>query len=183
MKKVLFFILISSSSLLNAQVKISEPEYSGNIVYVNDSVGSGIKLEQQTASVITKANGASYVPVVGLFAGKATSKYVVQGSSSPIKIDKKTNLKFIVKVSDNSVDPSTVIYVFKLNPEKGIRTIEIASANMVGDSKSGDIKYLTFKSKKYGQSSYLIELDNIESGEYAITLASRRDIFNMFSIK
>ncbi len=183
MKKIFCIFSLINFAFLNAQIKISEPEFSGNIVYVNDSVGSGIKLEQQTASGSTKANGASYVPVVGLFAGKATSKNIVKGSTSSIQIEQSKKISFIIKVSDNSIDPTTMVNIFKLNSESDSRTIEISSAKVIGGEKSGDIKYLSFNGKKYGQSSYLIEVDNIEKGEYAITLSSRRDLFNMFGIK
>lgn len=183
MKTLLFIIVLSSCVCVNAQIKVAEPEFSGNIIFVNDSAGSGIKLEQQTASVSAKANGAAYVPVVGFFAGKSTVKNFVQGASSPIQIDKNPKVHFIVKVSDNAVDPITVINIFRLNTEKDKRTVELASAKIVSGAKTGDIKFLTFSGTKYGQSSYLIEIDNIESGEYAITLATRRDIFNMFGVK
>ncbi len=180
-----FLIIVSClfANTINAQsTNIAEPEFSGNIVYVNGTNGSGIKLEQQTTSVNTRANGAAYVPIYGVFAGKATSKNVVEGSCSPVQIEKKPKMSFIVRVSDNSVDPVTVINIFKLKSEKDTRTLEVASAK-IGSSKSAGIKYLAFNGTKYGQSSYLVEIDNIDPGEYAITLANRRDIFNMFGVK
>ena len=183
MKKLLFITLLFSCIALNAQIRIEEPEFSGNVVFVNDSIGDGIKLEIQTASIKTNSNGAAYVPVVGLFAGKATSKNAIQGTASTVQIDKRTKVQFIIKVSDNSVDPVTVINIFKLKVEKNKRTLDVASASALGSSKSGDITYLPFQGKKYGKSSYLLTIENIEPGEYAITLANRRDIFNTFGIK
>jgi hypothetical protein len=183
MKKLLFIAFVFNCIVLNAQTKIEEPEFSGNVVYVNDSIGSGIRLETQTASIKTNANGMAYVPVIGIFAGKATSKNAIQGVASSVQIDKRIKVQFIVKVSDNSIDPVTVINVFKLKVEKNKRTIDLASASALGSSKSGDIAYLTFQGKKYGKSSYLLTIDTIEPGEYAITLANRRDIFNLFGVK
>jgi hypothetical protein len=175
-------LFLSANSITAQTIKVAEPEFSGNIVYVNESTGAGIKLEKQTASRTTKANGAAFVPVVGLFAGKATSKNVIQGSSSPVQIGKQPKISFIVKVSDNSIDPTTEIHIFKLNSEKETRTVELGTAK-VGSAKAGGIKYLDFNGSKYGQSSYLIEVENIETGEYAITLSKTRNIFNMFGIK
>ena len=176
-------IFLTIFNFTNAQIKIAEPEFSGNVVYVNDTIGSGVKLEQKVSSVSSKVNGASFVPVVGLFAGKATSKNIVQGATSPIQIVKKPKTQFIVKVSDNSVDPISIINIFKLTSEKDFRSIELATSKIVGGSKSGEIKFLEFNGKKYGQSSYLIEIENLEAGEYALTLSSRRDIFHLFGIK
>jgi hypothetical protein len=173
---------VPESSGTNAQIKVTEPEFSGTIVFVNDSVGAGVKLEQQAASMGTKASGSSYVPIVGVFSGKSTVKNYVKGASSPVQIDKKVKIQFIVKVADNSVDPVSVINIFRLNPEKDTRTIEVGSAKFASGAKT-DIKFLPFDATKYGQNSYLITLENLEAGEYAMTLASRRDMFHMFGVK
>lgn len=184
MKKItiLTVIIISISSLFAQEIKINEPEFTGTIIYVNDTVGDGMKLEKQTTSTSTKANAAAYVPLVGLAAGKAKSKNVVNGSTSPVKINKKENVKFIIKVASNSADPSTILNVFRLTPEKDKRTLEVASARTIGGSKSGNIEFLPFNGKKYGVSSYLIEFDKMEPGEYAMTLAENRMLFHMFCI-
>jgi hypothetical protein len=181
------FLLVVSLTAISAisvgqNIKIDEPEFSGVMVYVNDSIGTGIKLEQQVSSTKTKSNGAAFIPVVGLAAGKAKSKGVVKGCCSPVTINRKTDIQFVIKVKDNSVDPTTIINIFKLTKEKDTRIIEVGSASVIGGTKSMDIEFLQFSGKKYGTSSYLIKIDNIESGEYAITLADRRDLFNMFSI-
>jgi len=184
MKKLLIVLTFAAISAISfgQTIKIDEPEFSGVMVYVNDSIGTGIKLEQQVSSTKTKSNGAAFIPVVGLAAGKAKAKGVVKGCCSPVIIDRKTDVQFIVKVKDNSVDPITVINIFKLTKEKDTRVIEVGSASAIGGAKSMDIAFLQFLGKKYGTSSYLIKIENIESGEYAITLADRRDLFNMFSI-
>lgn len=178
----LIFVAITLQSL-SQNIKITEPEFSETFIYVNDSIGSGIKLEQQTCSARSKANGVSYVPVVGMFAGKSTSKGVVQGAKSTVQIDKSRKTYFIVKVKDNSIDPTTVINIFKLYPSKEERHVIVATAKTMGGTKAGEIEFLKFTGKKYGTSSYLIELDNLESGEYAMTLPIHREIFNMFGVK
>ena len=175
----LFIVVLSKAQM----IKVNEPEFSGNIVYVNDTIGEGIKLEQQTASMTTKVNGATYIPGVNLFAGKATSRNVVKGCCSPVVINNSKKVYFIIKMSDNSVDPTTIINIFKLVSKKESRTVELASSRVLGGTKSGDISYVSFSGKKYGQSSYLIEVDSFEPGQYAITLPERRDIFSMFEIK
>lgn len=179
-KFFLAFLSLGLMTFANAQtIKISEPEFAGSMVYVNDTIGSGIPLEKQVCSMKTKAGASMYI--VGV--GKVTSSSVVKGKSSPVRIQKKENLQFIIRVTDNSVDPSTIINVFKLTEKKDTRTVELASAGTFQASKSNDIQYLPFVGKKYGDSSYLIEISSIETGEYAITLPERRDLFYMFGVE
>ncbi|MDR2916259.1 MAG: hypothetical protein LBV74_15780 [Tannerella sp.] len=185
MKILVFFIglFFSIETVFSQDVKIAEPEFIGVVLYVNDTIGTGVKLEQQTAFVTTKSNAASYVPFARVVAGKAKSKNAVNGSSSPVKIDKREKIRFIIKAANNSTDPTTIINIFKLTREKDQRTIELASAGTFGGVKTGDIEYIPFNGKKYGNSSYLIEIDAMEQGEYAITLAERRDLFHLFCIE
>lgn len=176
-------LAIIASHLFSQNIKITESEFSGNIIYVNDTVGAGLKLEQQTCSSSSKANGVSYIPVAGMFAGKSTSKGIVQGSKSPNQIAKASKTYFIVRVPDNTIDPVAVLNVFRLEPEKETRSVIVATAKTMGGTKKGDIDFIKFTGKKYGTSSYLIELENLETGEYAMTLAGHREIFNMFGVK
>jgi len=180
---ILFFALISVISTFGQTIKIEEPEFSGVIVYVNDSIGQGTRLEQQVPYMTTKANAAMYIPYASLVAGKVKSKNVVKGRSSKVAIYQISNLKFIIRVNNNTDDPANVINIFKLTQEKETRTIELAATSVLGGSKAGEIEFLQFSAKKYGTSSYIITIDAIELGEYAITLADRRDLFNMFSVK
>jgi len=184
MKKVLLVLSLTAISSISfgQTIKIDEPEFSGVMLYVNDSIGLGIKLEQQASSTKAKSNGAAFIPVVGL-AAKTKAKGVVKGCCSPVRINKKVDVQFIIKVKDNSVDPTTIINIFKLTKEKDTRVIEVGSASVVGGVKSMEIAFLQFSGRKYGENSYLIKIDNIESGEYAITLPDRRDLFTMFAIE
>jgi hypothetical protein len=185
LNSIIIITIVLNFSVSNAQIKtltdikISEPEFSDNIVYVDKIVGEGIQLEKQTISFSAKFNAGSLIPFVGIFS-KTKGKNVVKGSSSPIKIKKDNKTYFVVKVSDNSTDPISRINIFKLKQLKEARTLETISSNIL-ETKLNDINYLPFNGKKYGKSSYIIEVENLEVGEYAITL-DRRDLFNMFNI-
>lgn len=176
------FVLICSFLFLNElhaqRFKITEPEFSGNMVYVNDTIGEGISLEKQTCS--TKTQGSASLYITGI--GKVKSSSLVKGYQSDIRINQHSKLNFIIKVTDNSIDPITLINIFKLEQKKNYRLVELGASGTFSGVTSNDIKFLKFKGKKYGTSSYIIEIDSIEPGEYAITLAERRDLFNMFGI-
>ena len=180
---LVYFITISNS--IKAQnINIIEPEFIGKIIFVNDSVGNGQFLEFQTSSTQSKVNAALFIPFVNFFAGKVKILSVFNGCCSPMIINKSKNLMFIVKVKDNSIDPETIIKIFKLksNTKKNNRTIEISSASTT-EAKTGNINYINFKSKKYGETSYLIEVDSLENGEYAIINSSNKDVYNLFAVK
>ncbi len=49
-------------------------------------------------------------------------------------------------------------------------------------STAADIDFIPFQASKYGQSSYLLQVDDLLPGEYAITLDGSRDVFNMFGV-
>ncbi|MBS1934392.1 MAG: hypothetical protein JST96_10370 [Bacteroidetes bacterium] len=183
MKRKFAFILSSfflSNFLFSQNLKVKEPEFSGQIIYVNDSVGDGQLLEQQKASASTKMSGAAFIPIAGAFS-KGKGLNVVKGLTSPIKIHKQNSLIFIVSVSDNKIDPVSVINIFPLKQGKDTRYLEVASASITG-AKVADLNFLSFRAKKYGDHSYLITLENVSPGEYAMTLESNRGMFNMFSV-
>jgi ketosteroid isomerase-like protein len=61
MKKILLVVSLTALSAFSfgQTIKIDEPEFSGIVVYVNDSVGTGLKLEQ-VGLTRTKSNGSAF---------------------------------------------------------------------------------------------------------------------------
>jgi len=168
--------------LADAQnIKIKEPEFIGNVVFVNDSIGDGLPLEFQQGNLKMKSNGVSFIPGANLIAGKTSMKYYVNGISSPVVLLKKENLYFIVRASSNDFDPIATIKIFKMTITKKSRTIEVVSMSSMGRQNDPTITLVTFKGKKYGVNSYIIEISTIEPGEYAISTIEGN--FYMFAIK
>jgi hypothetical protein len=99
-KLLILSFLLFSISLLKGQtdksIRITEPEFSGTAVFVNDTIGSGVLLEQQTATM-GKVKLRS----------KETS-LEVNSCCSAVFAD-TINSQFIVRVSDNSIKPDDVI--------------------------------------------------------------------------
>lgn len=179
-----FIILFAYFQLSGQELKIQEPEYLGNIIFVTDS-SNFIKLEKQKVGSKAKANAAAYVPYAGLVAGKVKGMNTIQGAKSSVRIEKKSNLNFIIKVSDNRIEPFELFNIFKLeqNVKKDYRFLEVASTSTFGGSSSMEIAYIPFSAKKYGESSFIIEIqEELAPGEYAITIEGSRDIFNLFGI-
>jgi hypothetical protein len=178
MKNLFVIALLFVVLGLKSQVNIKEPEFPGTIVFVNDSIGEGVRLEIQNC--YTKASGSASLYVTGV--GKAKAFSVVNGAKSNVRIGAKSNLKFLVTVKDNSVNPTSIINIFPLTPKKDKRIIEVGTSTTFGGVEQSTIPFLQFTASKYGNSSYLVELSNVAPGEYAITLPDSRDLFNMFGI-
>ena len=188
MKSLLFFLGLLIPLMVFAQNESGEnsfePEFSGNIVFVDNGVAT--PLEKQKASASTKVGASVYITGVG----KATGYNIVKGVKSPVRINRANDYEFIIRVKDNTIDPREVVSIFKLEQKihkkenKSFRFLAVSDAGTFSGSKSLDIDYISFNAKKYGESSFIISIDTpLESGEYAITLEDSRGTFNMFGIE
>ena len=164
MKKNLLILLFLLFSITKANcqkgknIRITEPEFSGNAVFVNDTIGSGVLLEQQTAT-IGKVKLRS----------KETS-LEVNSCCSTVFAD-TINSQFIVRISDNSINPDDVISIVKMNIENNKRSWKFSKPETV-----------EFKAKKYGTSSYLITVPKLTIGQYGIYFKNTYTI-NLFGVK
>lgn len=178
--KASFGLLLTFSFLnVSGQVTIPEPDYTGNIIYIDN--GQARPLEKQKASQKTKVGASVYLTGVG----KAKASNVVTGSRSTIRIAQRDSITFIVRVADNNIDPFQTINIFKLeqNPNKNTRFIEIASAGTFSGTSANDIAFISFDAKKYGEKSYLVRIQKqLIPGEYAMTIDGSRELFNMFGV-
>lgn len=172
------FLIFTSLHYTYAQdVSIAEPEFINSAIYVNGD--KSVQLEKAIPYTKSRATIASYATGVG--GAKAMSQ--VKGTSSPIRIKKSDNYTFIIKVYSNAVDPAGEVTIMKLTSTKKKRTYDLASIDMLGQSKEGDIDYIPFEAKKYGNSSYLLQINTpLESGEYAISLRNVTDVLNCFGV-
>lgn len=154
----------------DSTVSLPEPEYVGNISYVDDS--EGLTLEKQRASTKVRS---------GMFTIKGSN--IVKGAISPVRIGSGGAVRFIVRAATNDVDPVQVINIFQMtsNTKKKYRQLEVSKAGTFAGSGM-NIDFIPFTSKKYGKTSYLITLDNLAAGEYAMTLDGSRDMFNLFGV-
>jgi hypothetical protein len=155
---ILSFLLFSVSLLNGQTIKVKEPEFSGTAIFVNDTIGDGILLEQQTATM-GKVKLRS----------KETS-LEVNSCCSTVFTD-SINSQFIVRVSDNSIKPDDVISVVKMNIENSKRSWKFSKPETV-----------EFKATKYGTSSYLITVPKLPIGQYGIYFKNTY-IVNLFGVK
>lgn len=166
-------------------IKITEPEFDGFIVYANDSVGNGIRLEIKESKLKDTYSAFGVVSMVKQF--KDGNTVVVKECCSSVRITQRKNLNFLVLLQLR-VDPLEYIKIFKLTKEKKQRSVKAFNTDYGGVNKDVSVEdnkegYLKFTYKKYGQRHYLITIDYLEQGEYAITLHSGKlGNFNLFGV-
>jgi hypothetical protein len=173
-------ILIALSPFAFAQkLTNAEPEFVGQVLLVVGGDTPAQQLEKQKVSTATKADIGP--AIIGVRSGKGMN--VVKGAASPVRTSKRTNLRLIVKVGDNSKDPTDIVNLFKMQQDKGKdQRVLIVGKVVFNKSSSMDIQMLHFKASKYGTGSYLLELPEMELGEYAVTLEGSRGVFNLFGV-
>ena len=154
----LFFSIAQAYCQKFKNVRVLEPEFSETAVFVNDSIGNGVLLEHQTA-VNTKIK---YM----------TTQLILEFKMccSTVSVD-SLNSQFIVRVSDNSINPYDVISIIKMNIENTKRTWKISNPETV-----------EFKAKKYGTSSYIISVPKFAIGQYGIYFKDTYTV-NLFGVK
>jgi len=151
----LLFSIAQANCQKERNIRISEPEFSGTAVFVNDTIGNGILLEQQTATIENRL---------------VIFKLSVKVCCSSVFAD-TINSQFIVRVSDNSINPYDMISIIKLKIENTKRTWNISKPETV-----------EFKAKKYGTSSYLITVPKLLVGQYGIYFKDTYTV-NLFGVK
>ena len=167
MKKMIITVLISlcASMNMNAQVTVEEPEFSEETLLLT-SDSEGVLLRRENGYVKAKAGASLYLTGIG----KIKSRLTLEGIKSVNEIKAKPNARIIIKSKDNTTDPNSFINIFKFEIYKKERRYQLAEAGTLSATKTNNLSSVDFKAKKYGESSYLIQLENLTPGEYGIII-------------
>ena len=128
------------------------------------------------------ANAASDInEVVDMVAGKAfvSSSFVLRNPTSSCIVPIASESILIVRVADNSENPTKLIQILPLEKKKKERQYEFAEVK--DDSATVLANALPFTGEKYGESSYLLRF-NALAGEYAVTLGEDNLLMHCFTI-
>lgn len=167
MRKLLFTLALGLfvSHDVVAQVTVSEPEFSEEtLLLTSDSVG--ILLKRENGFVKTKAGASLYLTGIG----KVKSRLTLDGTKSTSTIKGGNVTRLIIKAKDNNTDPNSFISIFKFDIYKKERRYQLAEVGTLSASKTSNLASVEFKARKYGESSYLIQLEGLTPGEYGIIL-------------
>ncbi len=154
-----------------------EPNYVGSVSLIDDNGNILATLENQKVAI--RSNSDAGVFIVGI--GSTKTRQYVKGKSSPLRI-KKGKVLLIAKVISNQANPNEIIEVFKLDQGRKDRSVVVSEGHTFGGVKSNEIDFLPFKAYPYKDSSFLIELDIDQAGEYAVALNGSNMNFNLFGI-
>lgn len=180
MKKVFASLLLGMcfSLQVNAQVKVAEPEFAEETLLLKSDT-EGILLKRENGSIKTKAGAGLYI--VGI--GKVKSRLTLKGTKSVNTVSVPTNARLLIKGKDNATDPNSYISIFKFDLTKSERRYQLAEAGTFTGTEASNTASVDFQAKKYGTSSYIIQLRDLEPGEYGILIGDPNSQSNKNSMK
>lgn len=158
---LLLLVLVATSK---AQNVIKEPEFIYQSEIVN-SDSSTTLLESEQAKITAKAGASMYITGIG----KVKTRYQIPGATSKVRVKKAPEIVIISRAPSNNLNPAQVIKIYKLEPKKKYRQVQIGEIGTFSGSSYGG-ESLNYDVTKYGVSSYKIVLHNLEAGEYGITV-------------
>jgi len=168
MKKVflsLFLSVLCAATVSAQKVTVEEPEFAEEILLLT-SDSSGVKLARESATVKSKASASLYLTGIG----KVKSRLTVHGTTSLSSVKGGRTTRLIVKAEDNKTDPNSFINIFKFEIKGNERRYQLAEAGTLSKTESNNLSSVEYKAKKYGESSYLLVLEDLQPGEYGIVI-------------
>ncbi len=158
---VLGHIEISGSNPAN-RITIPEPEFNGDVFICDFSKNTYVKAEKAIGQVKTKDQ----------FWGPERKLYVKPGKST-VRV-KKGHLQLLIRVPNINDDPYAFVKVSQFAVGT-TRKLSLARQNEL----SGKVTYgghnkqdKPFEAKKYGKSSYIIDVTLDKPGEYCLTISN-----------
>lgn len=166
MKFILMTFVTFSSLFVNLYAQqIPEPEFVGETILVK-SDNTSTPLEKHLTQNRTVASTGLILTGIG----KVRTQIQIDGCCSSTLVNKNSEVKLIVRNVDNQTDPLSIIKIFKFEQKKKYRRAELSSISSLGSSKSNNLDYIPFTGKKFATSSYVLKINNLEPGEYGITI-------------
>lgn len=153
MKKIFIAILlIYFSTNLNAQ-KPALPEFNNKPSYYNFKNNKLTDLEKSQYNILAKAKNPF----------KAEGGFFLNGASSPVKISKQQELKFIIKVTEGT-DPSSVVDLVKFEIKDDKRIFITTKTKITKTSTS--FEKINFAVEKIKEGYYYLLVKDLNAGEY-----------------
>lgn len=166
MKKIFvsLVLLVFNCLVYSQDIKVQEPDFVGQ-TYLLKEDGSIEVLEK---SLVTSATKAKF----SLINSGYSQTLSMDGCCSSVKAEVVNGLvKFIIRVADNSLDPNDVVQLVQFEKSKRERKTEVLTVRALsGVNQGGKVKRASFYGKKYGASSYLLNVSIPGPGEYGIFL-------------
>ena len=143
-----------------------EPAFVG-LVHAIRADGKTIPLLQESVSIRQRASTGYRLFRIGR---KEIHEITLNGAHSPIRFDKEEGIALMVCVSDNRIDPMSAVSVFRFKTKRKSRVAEYASVDTSGGSQFHTLDRIHFTAYRFGLSSYLLILAEVDPGEYGLTI-------------
>lgn len=167
MKKLLFTAALLALTSFGFAQKIVEPEYIGQVALVNED-SSMVVLPKENAKEKASSTKFGLLPIPGSdLLDKHSVFLYVKGNSSPTKLSSK-KIILVIRSKNNDEEPKNAFGIFKFEVKKKERRYSLAEANLLGAKATTSFNTVPFNAKKFGESSYLVEISNLSEGEYGI---------------
>ena len=164
MRQLLFIFTLLFALTASAQ-KIKEADFTGNVrAFMPDS--TIVQLDKTNVQVKTKATGSK------IWWGIGSSKAFIEvpGNEAKAKFKTDSGFQLVVKVSDNNIDPSSVVMLFKMEVKGKNRRGQMGKVNnFMGNSVQG-FEQINYEGKKFGKSSYIIDPGTLPVGNYGVVV-------------
>ena len=164
MRQLLFIFTLLFALTASAQ-KITEADFTGNVrAFMPDS--TIVQLDKTNVQVKTKATGSK------IWWGIGSSKAFIEvpGNEAKAKFKTDSGFQLVVKVSDNNIDPSSVVMLFKMEVKGKNRRGQMGKVNnFMGNSVQG-FEQINYEGKKFGKSSYIIDPGTLPVGNYGVVV-------------
>lgn len=162
---LLLILALFSVTILPTMAQVSEPDFVGE-AYLLKADGSHVQLDKEigdfTSGISWSSNSFNALSLE------------IAGGSAQSRLSSNEPLQLVIRAVDNQSDPLTIISIYKFKAKKKTRSIVISEDNsgtlMKSRTKSKDM--VRFSGKKYGSSSYIITLKDLELGEYGIVVSN-----------
>lgn len=160
---------------------ISEPEYNGQVALINTDSTTTL-LQKEVGEHKAKSSAFGMIPIPGASLLDKTKAYLsVKGVASPNKITSK-KFSLIIRVKDNGEEPKNAFGIFKFETKKKERRFQLLDFGFGKASANTNFTTVDYNVKKFGTSSYLITLSDLEAGEYGVVVGDFSSIAT-FSVK
>lgn len=170
MKQFVTLIILFAVGLF-ASAQQFEPEWAGEVAILRIN-GDTISIPTEKSIPQIKTSSSAGKLLVGI--GNVRRKVVIKNGKSTTQIQPEDVITLIVKYKDNYTDPTTFIQIVKFEEKKKERKAELANINWLGNVSEGNMEYIAFKGKKYGQTSYILTFSAPE-GEYGVRVLNPND--------
>lgn len=160
---------------VSAQRATQVPEYVGQVNAVVN--GSSIPLERQNAKTDLKIRGLGF--------GGGRMRQIVGGDRSPVRFPQGKDVKFVIRVSNQDMDPLSTLRLLPLRVRKGQRELDLMSTGFAGVSGARDRvneHSIAIQAQKLGKNAFTISTAQLlPKGEYAL-VSDDRQTLNLFAI-